>query len=289
MADIRRRLKENAAGEFFVDAGCIDCSSCNYLAPEVFDAGAMASFVGRQPADDDARRRALMALIACPSGAIGTETKADLSGLRDVFPDEIADGVHYCGYHSEASYGAASYFIRRPAGNVLVDSPRFASRLVKRIEAMGGIELMVLSHRDDVADHARFAAHFGCRRVIHADDAVGSIRGAEWPIEGEDAVALDGELTLIPVPGHTRGSVCLLYKDRFLFTGDHLWWSEDAGQLRAGRGVCWYDWRKQTASMERLRDYDFEWVLPGHGQRHGMPAAAMRASLEDCIAWMHAR
>jgi hypothetical protein len=30
------RLRENAPGDYFVDASCIDCETCRILAPEVF-------------------------------------------------------------------------------------------------------------------------------------------------------------------------------------------------------------------------------------------------------------
>jgi hypothetical protein len=39
--------------------------------------------------------------------------------------------------------------------------------------------------------------------------------------------------------------------------------------------------------MERLLDYSFEWVLPGHGHWHRAESAPrMREELERCIAWM---
>jgi glyoxylase-like metal-dependent hydrolase (beta-lactamase superfamily II) len=136
---------------------------------------------------------------------------------------------------------------------------------------------MVLSHRDDVADHAAFARRFGCARVMHADDA-GRAMPVERYITGEGPVALDEELVAIPVPGHTRGSIALLYRDSFLFTGDHLWWDEDLGRLDAGRDVCWWSWTEQLRSVERLRDYQFEWVLPGHGRRF---RAASPAAMQD--------
>ncbi|HVF90656.1 MAG TPA: MBL fold metallo-hydrolase, partial [Blastocatellia bacterium] len=92
-------------------------------------------------------------------------------------------------------------------------------------------------------------------------------------------------------PGHTRGHSVLLYRDRFLFTGDHLWWSDTHRSLYASPNVCWYSWREQLASMERLLDYRFEWVLPGHGRRAHADAAGMREHLQACIARMktHAR
>ena len=45
-----------------------------------------------------------------------------------------ARDVLHCGYHSESSYGAASYLIQREGGNVLADSPRFDAKLLKRIQ-----------------------------------------------------------------------------------------------------------------------------------------------------------
>ena len=95
---------------------------------------------------------------------------------------------------------------------------------------------------------------------------------------------LADDLLAIPVPGHTRGSTALLVADRYLFTGDHLW-GED-GALHASRSVCWWSWEAQIRSMERLRDFSFEWVLPGHGAPLHAPPARMRALLEEAIARM---
>jgi glyoxylase-like metal-dependent hydrolase (beta-lactamase superfamily II) len=286
VANSSKRLPGNAPGELFIEESCIDCGTCCWMAPEVFEARASNSVVGRQPGGDRQWHDALKALIACPTGSIGTERKRNLSPALAAFPDPIDGPVFNCGYHARSSFGAASYFIRRDAGNVLVDSPRFARRLVNRLEQMGGIETMFLSHRDDVADHQKFADHFGCRRIIHADDVVGGTRIVEIKIEGREPVALAGDLTIIPVPGHTRGSACLLFEDKFLFTGDHLAWNIETAGVRAFRNVCWYDWGTQIASMKRLRDYRFEWVLPGHGRRGYLAAAEMAVSLENCINWM---
>jgi len=251
------------------------------------------SRVWHQPADAAERRDALKALIACPVAAIGSTEKEEMAPAIAAYPDPIASGVYHCGYHSEKSYGAASYLIVRPksgttGGNVLIDSPRFAKPLVERIEALGGVDLMFLTHRDDVADHALFAKHFGCRRMIHADDR-NAAREAERVIEGYEAQRLDDELLVIPVPGHTRGSMCLLYRDNFLFTGDHLRWDPRTETLGGGRSVCWYDWTEQTESMARLIDYPFEWILPGHGQRYHVDAPAMKQAMHDAVARMRAQ
>jgi len=293
MPATHRRLPTNVPGEFFVDSSCIDCDTCRWMAPAVFDRADEQSRVHAQPLAPETVRAAELALIACPTGSIRTEGKHDLAAARAAFPLLVAEDVFHCGYHSESSFGATSYLIRRPrerGGNVLVDSPRWNRAFVARLEELGGVRTLFLTHVDDVAEHARFAAHFGCERVMHAADAVDGVeRRIGVPSDGLEAVALDAELRVIPTPGHTAGSACLLYRDRFLFTGDHLAWSETRGHLYAFRSACWYDWRTQIRSMERLAQERFEWVLPGHGWRAHMSADAMRADLQRCIAWMRER
>ena len=287
MARLSERLEDNAAGEFYVDRSCIDCDTCTRIAPGVFAAADDHSFVARQPRDAEEQRRALMALVSCPTASIGTVSHLDVSTGVAAFPEPIAEDVFFLGFTSEDSFGAWSYFVRRREGNVVVDSPRAAAPLLKRLEEMGGARLMFLTHRDDVADHEVFRRRFGCDRVLHADDVTGATGGIERRIVGPDPVRLDEDLVAIPTPGHTHGHAVLLYRERFLFTGDHLAFSSARGHLYAFRDACWYSWSEQIRSMERLLDFTFEWVLPGHGARwHAPSSAAMRREVERCVAWM---
>lgn len=290
VARLPARLPENAPGNYFVDDACIDCETCRILAPQVFERSDHVglSIVAHQPETPAAELRARMAIVSCPTSAIGTSDKVDLHDAVDALPDPISDDVLYCGYASESSYGASSYLVLREGdgGNVLVDSPRAARPLMERIAARGGVGTMFLTHRDDVADHAAYARRFGCPRVMHAADVGAGTRDVERRIEGDDPVALAPDLLAIPLPGHTRGSMALLFRGKVLFTGDHLWGRDDGETLGASRGVCWYSWEEQTRSMEKLLAYDFEWVLPGHGPRFHAPAHRMRAALEKLIARM---
>src|SRR5262245_7973328 len=118
-----QRLPTNVPGEFFVDSTCIDCDTCRWMAPAVFDRAAEQSCVGHQPATPAEVLAAERALLACPTGSIKTETKRDLAAARASFPLLVAEDVYDCGYHSEASFGATSYLIHRPperGGNVLI-------------------------------------------------------------------------------------------------------------------------------------------------------------------------
>jgi glyoxylase-like metal-dependent hydrolase (beta-lactamase superfamily II) len=235
-----------------------------------------------------------MALVACPTGSIGSTGTTERHNAHigiDAFPSLIDENVYFCGFTSESSFGAWSYLIVRPeseGGNVLIDSPRFATQLVKRIEEMGGIKRMLLTHRDDVADHELFRKRFGCERVMHQDDGARGF-GVERIIAGENDIELDDDLLIIPTPGHTRGHVVFLYRNKFLFTGDHLAWSPSRETLTAFPSVAWYSWSRQTESMLKLLNYDFQWVLPGHGNLHHDSAGNMRYHLQSCIAWMKTR
>jgi glyoxylase-like metal-dependent hydrolase (beta-lactamase superfamily II)/ferredoxin len=288
MAQIDHRLPENIEGEFYVDSSCIDCDACRQIAPTSFRDHGGKSSVYRQPQNPGEIQRALMALVACPTASIGTVSRRSAREGVLAFPVHLVDDVYFCGFTSELSFGAWSYLIVRPpeqGGNVLVDSPRFTSPLVKRIEQMGGVSLLFLSHRDDIADHAKFAAHFHCPRVMHQGDSAAA-PGVERVITGAEAIRIDHDLLLIPTPGHTRGHQVLLYRDKVLFTGDHLAWSPERGTLTAFRDVCWFSWREQRHSMEKLLAYRFEWILPGHGRMHHGTAEEMHKHLERCVARM---
>jgi glyoxylase-like metal-dependent hydrolase (beta-lactamase superfamily II)/ferredoxin len=278
MARERDAIPANTKGDLFVDSSCIDCDLCRQVAPGVFARceGAEQSFVIQQPTAAD-EQRVLMALVTCPTASIGSRTKPDTRLAARAFPDWIVDDVYFCGYASAASYGASSYLIRRPTGNVLVDSPRFAKFLVDSIAALGGVSTMVLTHRDDVADHRKFRDHFGCERVIHRADVTEDTRDCERIIETD--VELAADLRVIHVPGHTRGSIVLHHRE-VLFTGDHLWANADETGLAAGRDVCWYSWAEQLESIRKLAAYSFTHVLPGHGRRFVAPDPdAMRAAV----------
>ena len=288
MANPSRRLPENAPGDFYVDESCIDCDACRQIAPAVFRDHGGQSSVYRQPRTEGEVLGAVKAVVACPTSSIGTTRAYDARRGVEAFPERLDANVYFCGFTAESSFGAWSYLVVRPeeeGGNVLVDSPRFTRPLVRGIEALGGVRTIFLTHRDDVADQEKFARHFGAGRFMHGDDDAARY-GVEHVVVGEEAVRLDRDFLIIPTPGHTRGHAVLLYRDEYLFTGDHLAWSPARKTLTAFRSACWYSWAAQTRSMRRLLEHRFEWVLPGHGRIHHAPAAEMRAELRRCVEWM---
>jgi glyoxylase-like metal-dependent hydrolase (beta-lactamase superfamily II)/ferredoxin len=285
MADIRKKLGENIEGLFFVDDTCIDCDTCRQLAPDTFGESGDYAIVFHQPENEIELRKATRALLACPTGSIGTMEKIDTHSVMDDFPMLIDDDIFYNGFTSKYSFGASSYFIKHPEGNWMVDSPKYMPHLVKKFEAMGGMKYIFLSHQDDVADAERYAKYFDAKRIIHKYE-LRAQPDSEIIIEGEAPVPFGSGFLVIPTPGHTRGHCVLLYKNHYLFTGDHLWWSRNRKSLIASQSVCWYSWTEQTKSMEKLAAYDFDWVIPGHGERVHLPSVEMNAEIARLVLRM---
>jgi glyoxylase-like metal-dependent hydrolase (beta-lactamase superfamily II)/ferredoxin len=278
MANRAKQVPQNVPGEYFVDSTCIDCDTCRQLAPEVFAEAEETAYVHAQPQSAAARRRALHALVSCPTGSIGCDGADDPKTVLDDFPLAVDGPVFYGGFNSPKSFGGNSYFVRRTQGNWLIDSPKFLARLARRLEALGGVDRIFLTHRDDVADAERYARHFDSRRLIHRRE-LSAQPDAEIVLDGDEPREVAPGVVAIPTPGHTAGHCVLLVDDRYLFTGDQLAWDRHARRLTAFRDYCWHSWPQQVESMRRLAEHRFEWVLPGHGQRVQLPADEMHEQL----------
>jgi glyoxylase-like metal-dependent hydrolase (beta-lactamase superfamily II)/ferredoxin len=287
VANPKKRVFQNVPGDFFVDSTCIDCDACRQIAPLVFGEGSETSFVRAQPQSTAERRQAIRALLACPTGSIGCLGDCDVKAVMGDFPLPVEEPVYYCGYNSPKSYGGNSYFIRHPAGNWLIDSPKFVAPLVKQLEVQGGLAHIFLTHRDDVADAGQYAEHFGARRIIHRNE-LSSQPDAETVLDGNGPWQFAPDFLAIATPGHTKGHCVLLFRNRFLFTGDHLDWDRQAARLSASQAYCWYSWPDQADSMARLADFRFEWVLPGHGQKVHLPEIEMHKQIMALVKWMKA-
>ena len=68
----KTRLPHNAPGDLFVDASCINCDTCRWMAPDTFGHAAGKSYVYTQPAAAS-KTAALAAMVSCPTGSIRLE------------------------------------------------------------------------------------------------------------------------------------------------------------------------------------------------------------------------
>jgi glyoxylase-like metal-dependent hydrolase (beta-lactamase superfamily II) len=87
-------------------------------------------------------------------------------------------------------------------------------------------------------------------------------------------------LTAIDTPGHCRGHICFFVTGGaggYLFSGDHVFWG---GKIIL-QNVADSSVQEYARSMNKLLDYDFSALLPGHlafslvnGRRHVELAAS---------------
>ncbi|GLT89088.1 hypothetical protein SLE2022_070880 [Rubroshorea leprosula] len=273
--DVRQRRSENVDGDFFVDHTCIDCDTCRWVASETFARVDGMSAVFKQPNCKEDRLQALQALVSCPTGSIHTEqppASADLLEAKNSFPIPIDEhklpGVYHCGFHSLESQGTASYLIIHPEGNILVDTPKYNEGLAHRIEMLGGVRYMVITHnhKDDVADPGKWSKRLNCDRVLHHQDVKASTANVEIKLEGNGPWSLASDVMLIHTPGHTEGAVSLFHKSlKVIFTGDHLIMTKLSGLSILDPFS--HSVPKQLKSVEKLLELDFQWIIPAHGRR----------------------
>ncbi|KAJ9526410.1 hypothetical protein QJQ45_009894 [Haematococcus lacustris] len=296
--------------------GAIEPASTWWMSP-CFTKVKEQSAVTRQPETHAERVRALQALLSCPTFSIHVDrrTPQELQEAQEGLPAPVpgVPGVFHCGWHSVKSFAGTAYLIVQPAdqgGNVMVDSPRLMCMattlppphacddrynpvLAKRVEEMGGVSCIFLTHRDDVGDHEKWAAHFKAPRILHQGEVNEDTAGVEVKLQGTGPWVLrpgssplvvpaeqqdqeGAELLMVHTPGHTTDHVVLLQRaTRTLFAGDHLSSPEDRHEpatLHVFKDFCWwvgwagYDLGTQLKSVELLLAYDWVNVLPGHGR-----------------------
>ena len=89
MADISRRVPQNAPGKFYVDDTCIYCDLCVETAPSIYaehnESG--VAYVLRQPQTPEETRHAMEAVEGCPTESIGTDGDRvpQLGAIRTLF------------------------------------------------------------------------------------------------------------------------------------------------------------------------------------------------------------
>lgn len=289
MAHRARRHPETAPGPWFVDTRCIDCDAARHVAPGLIvrNPSDGVSLFTRQPETPDEIAMAWRAVQVCPTRSVGHET------LRrpdtPVFPEPLGDDVYRLGHNARSSFGAHSYLAVRATGNVMVDAPRWTREVADPLTSLGGVDHIVLSHRDDVADAERYAIHFGATVWIHVHDR-DAAPFATRLIDGTEPATISDGVVAFPVPGHTRGSVLYLIDDHLLFTGDSLCWDPARGRLHAFRRACWFSWPEQIAALTRFHDSElgFDRLFAGHGWSHSGEPAMFRRALADLLARMPA-
>ncbi|MEU0809639.1 MBL fold metallo-hydrolase [Streptomyces sp. NPDC005970] len=264
---------------WYVDDRCTNCDVARQLAPGLIgEAADGRSRVLRQPRDEAENRLLHTAAYACHVRSIRPPSRR-LDPELDPFPMALDGSVYLCGHNSTQTAAANSYLLRRPSGNVMVDTPRWSEALAERYEALGPVTEVLLTHRDHAAHGRRWADRLGARLWIHEGD-LAAAPDADRVLRGTEPVEVADGLVAHPLPGHTEGSVLYLADGRYCFSGDSLYWSRTTEDIEVVESVTWYSIEELAASLARSAPHlRFEWLLPGHGDRRRLPADEMARRL----------
>lgn len=244
------------------------------MCPSVFHETNGKSAVHKQPITDEQILNALQAAVACPTGSIRTENKNSLaSKASNSFPLPALDfhgkpvpNIYFNGFTSPHTFGALSWLLHTPKLTIMIDCPRFSTFLSRQI---GHVDYLILTHRDDVHNHDKWASALNAKRIIRIDECNSmqktdeceiKLRDVDFPFEITEGV------TLIHVPGHTKGSISLIDEySNSLFSGDHVFGSLDEN-ITASKVYCSYSWDEQLRSVHSLSQFDIHHIWPGHGR-----------------------
>lgn len=175
-----------------------------------------------------------------------------IHNIYNVYRDPECDGFGH------------SFILRRKAGNVLL--PRMGETTTIHaeygaIESAGGLKIIFITdYHFGGASSEVIAARFGAEvfsSIIEKPKlkkrGLNKLRTFSYQRQ-----FLAPDLEIIPVPGHTSGGVCLLWKDgkhHYLFTGDFLYFD----------GQAWIPGSKTKSRIESslslIKELEFDYLV----------------------------
>jgi glyoxylase-like metal-dependent hydrolase (beta-lactamase superfamily II) len=152
-----------------------------------------------------------------------------------------------------------AFLLQRDRGNVLIYSVSGLAAEAEAIEQLGGIERHYLNHRHE----AMFASEWvSAPLFVHENERASTAERYDVRGTFSRRHQLDGDLEVIPTPGHTSGATAYLWATgdhRLLFTGDTIYL--DDGEWVAAV-LPSSDRAAYVESLQLIRELDFDVLVP---------------------------
>lgn len=146
----------------------------------------------------------------------------------------------------------------------MIDIPRYNSKLANTLELEGGVQKIIVTHSDNIADHQKWKDRFpNLQRIIHRADAKETAGEFELKLEGGGIWNPSSDVQIIHTPGHTAGSLSILVrtkKDVVVFTGDHLAYSASRKGLEGFKRYNHGNVGVQSESIRLLASSNFDFT-----------------------------
>ena len=207
---------------------------------------------------------------------------------------EIVEGIHRVDEASANMAHANVYMLIKGEELIVIDTgtPGNAQKTVDYIQKLGrrpaDVKTIILTHFhvDHIGSAYELKKLTRAKLAVHIEDA-DFVSGKKSmprpkniffraassfikPAPAEVDVLLNngdniGGLTVIHVPGHTPGSIALLDEEkRVLFAGDTLRY--DGKRVSGAPEEFTFDPNKVKESIRKIAAYNFDVMLPGHGE-----------------------
>lgn len=191
---------------------------------------------------------------------------------------EIVSDIYVWSWFSEEKQIAFNgFFVRSPAGAVLVDPPPYEPDDLRQMEELGAPVAILLTNVHHARQAAGLAKQFDIPIKIHEADA----RGVDVPVAAtfQDGDSLGAGLVAVHVPdAKSPGETAFhLPTGGVLIVGDALI-GKPAGEVTLLPPQKYPDPIKARDGVRRLLELSFEALLVGDGESilHNAPAAIQR-------------
>ncbi len=154
-------------------------------------------------------------------------------------------------------FGSHCYLIKEKTGNILIDtgSPWNINDLLKDLKELEltpeDIKIVILTHNH--------WDHIGGLALFANSEIYGSKKDFGNNFPDPKKLKIKG-MEIIETPGHSKGSICILYKD-VLFSGDTIFNRNTIGRT----DLPGSSEKEMKESLERLKKVKYKLLCPGHG------------------------
>lgn len=177
-----------------------------------------------------------------------------MSMLEQILPD-----VFVSGRPSANTMYSESFIVKSSSGNIMVNTPEYSEDIVSKITAMGGLKYILITSMDNIGDACSFRKRFRCQIIINKHDR--ETLNCIPDIETDGDFRIDKDSEVLHLPGYSRGSSCLLFRGRVIFSGNSM--VIDKGIPIPLKFEWTWDWEEQKKSIRKLLSRDFDIVVSG--------------------------
>jgi len=161
--------------------------------------------------------------------------------------------------------GGTAYLILENS-NILIDCPTWDENTQTFLQEQGGVEWLVLTHRDSIGKAQEIQKALGCAIVIQEQEAY--LLPNATVTTFQHTCKFTEQTHILWTPGHTPGSACIYHGGwgGILFTGRHLL-PTPQGSLAPLKTAKTFHWPRQLQSAQKLLDEftpaTLSWICPG--------------------------